>query len=39
MSIEFDCATCGKHFNVSDALAGKRAKCKVCGNIIKIPAA
>ncbi|HZK79659.1 MAG TPA: hypothetical protein VFC46_01295 [Humisphaera sp.] len=37
MSIEFDCETCGKHFMVADAMAGKRAKCKGCGGVIQIP--
>jgi hypothetical protein len=31
--------TCGKKSTVDRKFAGKRAKCKVCGNIIKIPAA
>jgi hypothetical protein len=37
MAIEFDCPTCGKHYNVSDAMAGKRAKCKACGGTIAVP--
>ena len=37
MSIEFNCATCGKPFKVDDQWAGKRAKCKGCGNVITIP--
>jgi DNA-directed RNA polymerase subunit RPC12/RpoP len=38
MSIEFDCAACGKHYKVADAMAGKRAKCKACGGVIQVPA-
>jgi PHP family Zn ribbon phosphoesterase len=38
MSIEFNCETCGKHYKVADAMAGKRAKCKGCGGIIQVPA-
>ena len=38
MSIEFDCESCGKHYKVADAMAGKCAKCKACGGVIQVPA-
>ena len=36
MSIKFQCG-CGKAYSVSEQLAGKRAKCKLCGATIEIP--
>lgn len=36
--IDFSCESCGKQFRVDDKYAGKKAKCKQCGNSIKIPA-
>jgi ubiquitin-protein ligase len=35
--IEFKCAHCGRALSVSDDLAGRRAKCKICGEIMTIP--
>lgn len=36
MSIEFDCM-CSKHFSVEDRWAGRRVKCKACGEVIHVP--
>jgi hypothetical protein len=36
MSIHFTCS-CGKEYQVKDELAGKRAKCKRCGETIRVP--
>lgn len=35
--ISFACVHCGKHFQVSDQLAGKMGKCKSCGGLILVP--
>jgi hypothetical protein len=37
MSITFTCSSCHRSFTANDQLAGKRAKCKACGAVIKIP--
>ncbi len=37
MSISVKCGQCGQQYNVGDALAGKRAKCKKCGAVMTIP--
>jgi|GEM_PF-5873692 len=37
MSLAFICPQCGKHFEVSQSLGGKRAKCKQCGVLFRIP--
>ena len=37
MSIGFDCASCGKHFEVKEELAGRKAKCSRCAAILVIP--
>ena len=37
MSLTATC-TCGKKYQVDDTLAGKRVKCKACGNSFTIPA-
>jgi hypothetical protein len=39
MSIQVSCAGCGKSYRVDDRFAGKRAKCKACGNEMLVPAA
>ncbi len=39
MGIQFDCVDCGKEFSVDDHWAGKRAKCKACGNVMQVPTA
>jgi hypothetical protein len=39
MSISFACEHCGKAFQVSDDLAGKKGKCKKCGGLFIIPGA
>jgi hypothetical protein len=36
MAITFRCG-CGRHFEVADALAGKRAKCHRCGASMTVP--
>jgi RsiW-degrading membrane proteinase PrsW (M82 family) len=36
MAIEFSCA-CGKQYKLRDELAGKKAKCARCGNVLVIP--
>jgi hypothetical protein len=38
-TISFSCAGCGKAFSVSPSLAGRKAKCKVCGHSVLIPEA
>lgn len=35
--IEFDCPLCQKHYRVADELAGRKAKCKKCGEPLQIP--
>ncbi len=37
MAIGFDCAACGKHFQVKEELAGRRAKCSRCKAVLLIP--
>src|SRR5688572_13613454 len=37
MAISFQCAECGSRFAVDDRSAGKRVKCKKCGNIFTVP--
>src|SRR5436309_1628196 len=37
MTVSFDCARCGKHFEVPEQFAGKRGVCKQCGNVNRIP--
>lgn len=37
--ISFSCPGCEKTFSVSPSLAGRKAKCKVCGHSVLIPAA
>jgi tetratricopeptide (TPR) repeat protein/DNA-directed RNA polymerase subunit RPC12/RpoP len=39
MAISFQCASCGKSFQVGQELAGKKAKCSKCGTIIVVPLA
>jgi ubiquitin-protein ligase len=36
--ISFNCEKCGKTFKVPDDYAGRTAKCKICGNALKVPA-
>ena len=38
MAISFKCAGCGKQYSVGDQLGGKKAQCKNCGAVMKIPA-
>jgi HEAT repeat protein len=37
MAISFSCGTCGKPYKVDERFAGKKAKCRACGAINKIP--
>ncbi len=37
--IQTTCAKCGKSYQLPDAAAGKKAKCKACGAVMAIPAA
>ncbi|MCA9261666.1 MAG: AIM24 family protein, partial [Planctomycetales bacterium] len=37
--IEFACPSCNHRFRVADELAGRKAKCKHCGNSFQIPLA
>jgi dienelactone hydrolase len=37
MSISIQCDDCKKQMKVADQWAGKRAKCRNCGNVIQIP--
>jgi hypothetical protein len=39
MAISLQCEQCGKQYQLSDNLAGKRIKCKECGNAINVPGA
>ncbi len=39
MTFAFICPECGKRFEVSTSLAGKRGKCKQCGSLFRIPLA
>jgi len=34
----FTCDNCGKLFKVPDAYAGRTAKCKICGGMVRVPA-
>ena len=36
MPIVLDCPRCGKHYEVDDALAGKKSRCKQCGEVFRI---
>src|SRR4051794_6150314 len=38
MSIKFSCPHCSKALNVKDALAGKKAQCPGCKQVLRIPA-
>jgi len=35
--IEFQCPNCSRAFTVPDTYAGKRARCKGCGNELRVP--
>lgn len=35
--ISFECGGCGRAFNVPDEFAGRKAKCKTCGNAVVVP--
>ncbi len=37
MKIVLDCPGCGKRYEVDAALAGKKSRCKDCGNTFRIP--
>ena len=37
-TIEFNCGSCGQHYKVPVATAGRKAKCKACGGAMQIPA-
>ena len=39
MPISFTCGTCGKPYKVDERFAGKKAACRACGTINKIPGA
>src|SRR5689334_7769063 len=39
MPISFSCATCGKPYVVDERFAGKKAACRMCGNVNLIPSA
>ncbi len=39
MPISLSCPQCGKLYQLSDGLAGKKGRCKVCGSVFQIPAA
>ncbi len=38
MAIAFSCEKCGKAFQVAATLAGRKARCKNCGQMMRIPA-
>lgn len=37
MKIDFACDSCGKSYSVKQELAGRKAKCKQCGQSIRVP--
>jgi hypothetical protein len=37
MSLKIECTDCKKSYKVEDSWAGKRVKCKACGNIMVVP--
>jgi predicted Zn finger-like uncharacterized protein len=37
MQIPIQCDSCGKKYRVEERHAGKRVKCKVCGNVLTVP--
>jgi hypothetical protein len=37
MSIAFDCAQCGKHYEVNEELAARRARCSACQTVFRVP--
>jgi predicted Zn finger-like uncharacterized protein len=37
MKIALDCPGCGKRYEVDASLAGKKSRCKECGNTFRIP--
>ena len=37
MTIKISCGICGKNYKVQDEAAGKKLRCKECGETIKIP--
>ena len=37
MPIMVECSSCGKQYNAPDSMAGKRVKCKQCGQVFEIP--
>ena len=39
MSIKFACPGCGKPYELDEGLAGKKAKCKQCDQVMRIPEA
>ncbi|MCL4204362.1 MAG: hypothetical protein KJ000_17905 [Pirellulaceae bacterium] len=39
MSIQFQCSLCGRQFDVPDQMAGTKARCNTCGNIVTVPLA
>jgi WD40 repeat protein len=39
MSIQFQCSVCGRQFDVPEQMAGTKARCNTCGNIVTVPLA
>ena len=39
MSIAVQCGSCGKDYTVKDDAAGKKFKCKDCGDVVEVPVA
>src|SRR4051812_47492810 len=37
MSMSVACTDCGKQYAVGPAMAGRRVKCKKCGNVFRVP--
>jgi hypothetical protein len=35
--LAFDCPGCGKHYELADDFAGKKSRCKQCGEVFRIP--
>ncbi len=36
MAISINCSSCGKHYQAADHMAGRRVRCKNCGNTFQL---
>jgi DNA-directed RNA polymerase subunit RPC12/RpoP len=37
MSLSFTCSNCSRQYQLDESLAGKRARCKECGTVFRVP--